>query len=92
MRLLNRRSSGNRRRKKTSRFQRKSTEQQRSQPRRTERSSESRAGQPLNRTIITAIGSFVAAFRFLSIIPLSGSLGTSEAELARSVPFFPLVG
>ncbi|MCI5141188.1 MAG: hypothetical protein D3909_05570, partial [Candidatus Electrothrix sp. ATG1] len=78
MRLLNRRSSGNRRRKKPSRFQRKGADQQRSQPRRTERGPEPRASQPLNRSIITAIGSFVAAFRFLSIMPLSGSLGTSE--------------
>lgn len=46
----------------------------------------------MNRGLITLIGSFVAALRFLSIIPISGSFGTSEDELARAVPFFPLVG
>jgi len=88
MSLLNRRSSGNRRRKKTSRFQKKAPEQQRSRQRNTEPSTR----RPLNRSIITLIGSFVAALRFLSIIPFAGSLGTSEEELARAVPFFPLVG
>ncbi|MDU9050611.1 MAG: adenosylcobinamide-GDP ribazoletransferase [Candidatus Electrothrix sp. Rat3] len=89
MSLLNRRSSGNRRRKKTSRFQRNAPERQKSQQRST---TEPRTRRPLNRTIITVIGSLVAALRFLSILPFAGSLGTSEKELARSVPFFPLVG
>uniref|UniRef100_UPI00405643C8 adenosylcobinamide-GDP ribazoletransferase n=1 Tax=Candidatus Electrothrix sp. TaxID=2170559 RepID=UPI00405643C8 len=89
MKFLNRRSSGNRRRKKTSRFQRQVSEKQEKAP---QRKSESRSSQPLNRSIITAIGSFVAALRFLSIIPVSDSFGTNEEELARSVPFFPLVG
>ena len=88
MSLLNRRGSGNRRRKKTSRFQRNAPERQKSQ----QRNTEPRTRRPLNRTIITVIGSFVAALRFLSIIPCAGSLGTSEDELARAVPFFPLVG
>jgi adenosylcobinamide-GDP ribazoletransferase len=39
-----------------------------------------------------SIGSCVAALRFLSVIPISGNFGTSEEELASSVPFFPLVG
>jgi len=37
-------------------------------------------------------GSFVAALRFLTILPLPGILGTSEEELTKAVPFFPLVG
>jgi adenosylcobinamide-GDP ribazoletransferase len=37
-------------------------------------------------------GSFIAALRFLTILPLPGSLGTSEKELAGSLPFFPLIG
>ncbi|CAK8719472.1 Adenosylcobinamide-GDP ribazoletransferase [Candidatus Electrothrix laxa] len=88
MSLLNRRSSGNRRRKKTSRFQRKAPEQQKSP----QSNTEPRTSRPLNRNIISMIGSFIAALRFLSIIPFAGSLGTSEEELARAVPFFPLVG
>ena len=84
MSLLNKRSSGNRRRKKTSLFKRKAPEQR--------KSPEPKTTQPLNRSIINTIGSFVAALRFLSIIPFAGSLGTSEEELARAVPFFPLVG
>lgn len=35
---------------------------------------------------------FWAAWRFLTIIPLPGKLGTDEAALAGSLPFFPLVG
>jgi len=84
MSLLNKRSSGNRRRKKTSLFKRKAPEQR--------KSPEPKTTQPLNRSIINTIGSFVAALRFLSIIPFAGSLGTNEEELTRSVPFFPLVG
>ena len=37
-------------------------------------------------------GRFAAAFRFLTIIPLPGNLGTAEDELAGATPFFPLVG
>ncbi len=37
-------------------------------------------------------GRFAAAFRFLTIIPLPGALGTSERELAGALPFFPVVG
>jgi adenosylcobinamide-GDP ribazoletransferase len=37
-------------------------------------------------------GRFAAAFRFLTIIPLPGRLGTTEEELAGATPFFPLVG
>ncbi len=102
MSFLNRRGSGNRRRKKASRFQRKAPEQQSSQEKgrptphpkskSKAKSTRPRSNQPLNRGIINAIGSFVAAVRFLSIIPVSGSFGTSEEELARSVPFFPLIG
>lgn len=86
MRLLNNRSAGNRRRKKISRFQRKRTDAQQ------RRSSEPKNRQPLNRNIIDTIGFFVAALRFLSVIPLSGNFGTSKEELGRAVPFFPLVG
>ncbi|MGQ9575957.1 MAG: adenosylcobinamide-GDP ribazoletransferase [Thermoguttaceae bacterium] len=34
----------------------------------------------------------LAAMRFLTILPLPGARGTSEADLAGSPPFFPLVG
>ena len=80
MRLLNNRSAGNRRRKKISRFHRKRAD------------AEQRADLPLNRSIINTIGSFVAALRFLSVIPLTGNFGTGKEELARAVPFFPLIG
>lgn len=36
--------------------------------------------------------SLLAAFRFLTILPLPGTWGTAEADLAASVPFFPVVG
>ncbi len=72
-----------------SRFQRKAPEKQEKVQ---QRKREPRANQPLNRNIINTIGSCVAALRFLSIIPISGSFGTREEELSRSVPFFPLVG
>jgi adenosylcobinamide-GDP ribazoletransferase len=91
MSLLNRRSSGNRRRKKTSRFHRSSPEQSSGpEPRRSPEAT--KPSQPLNRNVIKTIGSFVAALRFLSIIPFAGSLGTSKEELARAVPYFPLIG
>jgi len=35
---------------------------------------------------------FLAAVRFLTILPLPGKLGTEERDLAPSAPFFPLVG
>jgi len=35
---------------------------------------------------------FVAALRFLTILPIPGTWGSGGAELAGSVPFFPLVG
>ncbi len=34
----------------------------------------------------------LAAIRFLTILPIPGDWGTSEADLARSVPFFSVVG
>jgi adenosylcobinamide-GDP ribazoletransferase len=34
----------------------------------------------------------LAAIRFLTILPLPGSWGTAEADLARSVPWFPVIG
>ena len=34
----------------------------------------------------------LAAIRFLTILPLPGTWGTAEDDLARSVAFFPLVG
>ncbi len=37
-------------------------------------------------------GRFVAAFRFLTIFPLPGKLGTTKQELAGATPCFPLVG
>jgi len=37
-------------------------------------------------------GRLAAAFRFLTIIPLPGKLGTTEEELAGATPFFPVVG
>jgi adenosylcobinamide-GDP ribazoletransferase len=35
---------------------------------------------------------FWAAWRFLTIIPLPGKVGTDEDSLTRSLPFFPLIG
>jgi adenosylcobinamide-GDP ribazoletransferase len=35
---------------------------------------------------------FLAAIRFLTIVPLPGTWGTAESDLAGSVPLFPLVG
>ena len=86
MRLLNKRSAGNRRRKKPSRFQRKRADSEQ------RGNAEPKTRQPLNRNIINMINSFVAALRFLSVIPLAGSFGTGKEELARAVPFFPLIG
>jgi len=37
-------------------------------------------------------GRFAAAFRFLTIVPLPGRLGTTAEELAGATPFFPVVG
>jgi len=34
----------------------------------------------------------LAAIRFLTIVPIPGTWGTAEEDLARSVPFFPVVG
>lgn len=34
----------------------------------------------------------LAALRFLTILPVPGSWGTAEEDLARSVPWFPVVG
>ncbi|MCC6580472.1 MAG: adenosylcobinamide-GDP ribazoletransferase [Phycisphaeraceae bacterium] len=34
----------------------------------------------------------LAAFRFLTVLPIPGSWGTAETDLAGSVPFFPVVG
>ncbi|MGO8690727.1 MAG: adenosylcobinamide-GDP ribazoletransferase [Thermoguttaceae bacterium] len=34
----------------------------------------------------------LAAIRFLTIVPLPGTWGTAESDLAGSVPFFPVVG
>ncbi len=36
--------------------------------------------------------SFVAALRFLTILPIPGQRGTDSAALAASTPYFPLVG
>ena len=35
---------------------------------------------------------FLAAVRFLTVVPIPGDWGTSEEDLAGSVPYFPLVG
>ncbi len=35
---------------------------------------------------------FLAAIRFLTILPLPGDWGAAESDLAGSVPFFPVVG
>ena len=35
---------------------------------------------------------FLAALRFLTILPVPGTWGTAEEDLARSVPFFPIIG
>jgi adenosylcobinamide-GDP ribazoletransferase len=34
----------------------------------------------------------LAALRFLTIVPIPGNWGTAEEDLARSVPWFPVVG
>ena len=34
----------------------------------------------------------LAAWRFLTIVPVPGNWGTAEEDLARSVPWFPLIG
>ncbi len=49
-------------------------------------------GSPSLRLLLRPFGSFAAALRFLTILPLPGRFGTSEAELANAAPFFPLVG
>jgi adenosylcobinamide-GDP ribazoletransferase len=49
-------------------------------------------GSPSLRLLLHPFGSFAAAMRFLTILPLPGRFGTSEAELAHAAPFFPLVG
>jgi adenosylcobinamide-GDP ribazoletransferase len=36
--------------------------------------------------------SLLAAVRFLTILPIPGDWGTAEEDLARSVPWFPVVG
>lgn len=36
--------------------------------------------------------SFLAAFRFLTIIPIPGTLGTAEDDLVGCVPYIPIVG
>ncbi|HEB50939.1 MAG TPA: adenosylcobinamide-GDP ribazoletransferase [Desulfobulbus sp.] len=36
--------------------------------------------------------SFVAALRFLTILPIPGAMGTESGDLAASTPCFPLVG
>jgi adenosylcobinamide-GDP ribazoletransferase len=35
---------------------------------------------------------FLAALRFLTILPIPGTWGTAEEDLAGSVPFFPVIG
>jgi adenosylcobinamide-GDP ribazoletransferase len=35
---------------------------------------------------------FLAAIRFLTVLPVAGTLGTRTEDLGGSVPFFPLVG
>jgi len=35
---------------------------------------------------------FIAAIRFLTVLPLPGNYGASERDFAGSAPFFPLVG
>jgi adenosylcobinamide-GDP ribazoletransferase len=36
--------------------------------------------------------SLLAAIRFLTILPVPGTWGTAEEDLARSVPWFPMIG
>lgn len=38
------------------------------------------------------MSSFLAAIRFLTIVPVPGTRGTAESDLARSLPWFPVVG
>ena len=38
------------------------------------------------------MNSLLAAMRFLTIAPIPGAWGTAEEDLARSVPWFPIVG
>ena len=38
------------------------------------------------------MNAFFAAIRFLTVVPIPGSRGTAEADLAHSVPWFPVIG
>jgi adenosylcobinamide-GDP ribazoletransferase len=42
--------------------------------------------------LLRPFGSFAAALRFLTILPLPSKIGTTEAELVHAAPFFPAVG
>ncbi len=35
---------------------------------------------------------FLAAIRFLTVLPVPGTIGSAEGDLAGSVPLFPIVG
>ena len=35
---------------------------------------------------------FLAALRFLTVLPVPGKCGTAEKDLRNCVPFFPVVG
>lgn len=47
---------------------------------------------PPLRLPLRPFGSFAAALRFLTLLPLPGKIGTTEDELAHAAPFFPLTG
>uniref|UniRef100_UPI004056FB0A adenosylcobinamide-GDP ribazoletransferase n=1 Tax=Candidatus Electronema sp. TaxID=2698783 RepID=UPI004056FB0A len=53
---------------------------------------ERRFHPPPLKLLLRPFGSFAAALRFLTLLPLPGRFGSSEAELAHAAPFFPLVG
>ncbi|MCI5223844.1 MAG: adenosylcobinamide-GDP ribazoletransferase [Candidatus Electrothrix sp. AR4] len=78
MKPMNRHRTGNRRRRTPERMRRKS---ERKLP-----------PLHLNKILLSNLSFFVAALRFLTIIPLPGRFGSGSEELARSVPFFPLIG
>ncbi|MGX9728602.1 MAG: adenosylcobinamide-GDP ribazoletransferase [Candidatus Electronema sp. VV] len=53
---------------------------------------ERRFHHPPLKLLLRPFGSFAAALRFLTLLPLPGRFGSSEAELTHAAPFFPLVG
>ena len=92
MNLMYRRRTGNRRRRTPRKVQPKSQPNSQCGSEETRQQLSLHLKKNLNRTLLSNLSSFVAAVRFLTIIPLPGRFGSGSEELARAVPFFPLVG